>query len=54
LLTEFKTRGGKYVTLGTDSHTADRNWPAIDAARELIAEAGFDELTSFSQQQAEV
>ncbi|MDM5143263.1 Histidinol-phosphatase [Lactococcus lactis] len=49
LLINFKRLGGKFITLGTDSHIAKRDWAAIHKAREIIKKAGFHELATFSK-----
>lgn len=48
LLINFKELGGKFITLGTDSHIAKRDWLSIRKARNLIKRAGFHELATFS------
>jgi histidinol-phosphatase (PHP family) len=45
LLLEYRKLGGKLVTLGTDSHRAQRNWMSYERAIDLIKSVGFDELT---------
>lgn len=53
LLQAYSKLGGKIITLGTDSHIADRNWDNLTKARQLIYEAGFTELTSFTAMKAQ-
>ncbi|MDR2976203.1 MAG: hypothetical protein LBV19_02675 [Streptococcaceae bacterium] len=52
MLTNYRRLGGKLVTLGTDSHRAQRNWTAYERTYELIQSVGFDELEVFTQRQA--
>ncbi|MBO4391999.1 MAG: histidinol-phosphatase HisJ family protein [Clostridia bacterium] len=46
----FKKLGGKIVTVGSDAHRADRVGLGINAAYEMIKQAGFTEVATFEKQ----
>lgn len=47
----FKGFGGKYITLGSDSHHAEHVGRGLTEARELALEAGFTEYTWYQNRQ---
>ncbi len=49
-LEQYVKAGGKIVTLGTDSHIAQRDWSSVSLARQLIADAGITSLSTFTKQ----
>ncbi|RZI48223.1 histidinol-phosphatase HisJ family protein [Lactococcus kimchii] len=53
LIETYKNCGGKWITLGTDSHLAKRDWISWTLAQNLIKSSGFTELALFSKMQVE-
>lgn len=51
VLCRFKELGGKYVTVGTDSHYYDRVCKGIEDGYDMLKECGFDCFTIFRQRQ---
>ncbi len=49
LIKRFKDLGGKFVTIGSDSHSADRVCNGIEKGMELAKECGFDNITIFEK-----
>lgn len=47
----FRELGGRYVTLGSDSHRADRLGTGIQRGAEIARRAGFDCVTVFERRQ---
>lgn len=47
LVKRFFELGGKYITIGTDAHTADMVGKGIDKGIEIARQAGFKEYTIF-------
>lgn len=51
LVKRFKALGGKYITLGSDSHYAQRVCQGIETGMDIAKEAGFDEIAIFVKHQ---
>lgn len=47
VLERFKEHGGKYITVGSDSHLAKHIGRGIEEAYELIRQAGFDQIVYY-------
>lgn len=47
----FKDMGGKYVTVGSDSHYRDKVCNNIDKGYDILKECGFDSFTVFEKRQ---
>lgn len=47
----FKQLGGKYITVGSDSHYADKVFRGIEQGYEIALKAGFDKITVFKNRQ---
>ncbi|MDE5974345.1 MAG: histidinol phosphate phosphatase, partial [Eubacterium sp.] len=45
----FKALGGKYITVGSDSHYADKVLRGISTGYSLARAAGFDSITIFRE-----
>ncbi|MCM1285263.1 MAG: histidinol-phosphatase HisJ family protein [Acetobacter sp.] len=43
----FKELGGKYITIGSDSHYADKLFQGIDRGMDIALKSGFDNITIF-------
>ena len=43
----FKELGGKYITVGSDSHYADRLFQGIDVGYDIAKASGFEHITIF-------
>ena len=51
LVKRFKEIGGEYVTIGSDSHYADRICQGVDKGIKVAYEAGFRNITIFKNRQ---
>ncbi len=47
LLNLYRQMGGKYITIGSDSHRASNLGRGIDEGLDMIKQAGFDEFTVY-------
>ena len=47
IIRRYRELGGKYITIGSDSHTANEVGAGIEEAMKLIKNCGFDKLTFF-------
>ena len=47
----FKQLGGKYITVGSDSHYADKVFRGIEEGYKIALKAGFDKITVFKNRQ---
>ncbi len=47
IIRRYRELGGKYITIGSDSHTANDVGAGIEEAMKLIKNCGFDKLTFF-------
>ena len=47
IIRRFREMGGKYVTVGTDSHYADKACIGIDKGYDILQECGFEHFTIF-------
>lgn len=47
----FKELGGEYITIGSDSHYADKVCRGIDAGIEIAKKCGFEYITIFEKRQ---
>lgn len=47
LVRRFKELGGKYITLGSDSHTTDHIAVGFSRGLEILRDAGFEEPTAY-------
>ncbi len=51
LIKRFKDLGGKYITLGTDSHNTDSVGKGLKNGLKTVTECGFDSYTIFEKHQ---
>lgn len=47
LLERYRTLGGVKVTLGSDSHSAERDWQAFANGQAIIQQTGFIDVTTY-------
>jgi len=47
----YRELGGEYITLGSDAHSADAVGRGIDAAMQMLLDAGFSYFTFYKQRQ---
>lgn len=47
----YRELGGEYITLGSDSHSADTLGRGIDTAMQMLLDAGFSYFTFYKQRQ---
>ncbi len=52
IVKRYKELGGKYVTLGSDSHTAHDVGAGIEEAMAMVKRCGFDKITFYVSRQA--
>lgn len=51
LIKRFHDMGGKYVTIGSDSHYYDRVCQGIETGMDILKECGYDSFTIFENRQ---
>lgn len=51
LIKKYKELGGKYITIGSDSHYANKMCQGITDGYEIAKECGFDQVTVFEKRQ---
>jgi histidinol-phosphatase (PHP family) len=51
LIKRFKNFGGKYVTVGSDSHYCDKIGQGIENGYDILKECGFDYFTIFEKRE---
>ena len=54
LLKLYKNLGGRYVTIGSDSHDIHDLGSGVDVAERMLTDLGFDGVTVFVQRQARI
>lgn len=47
----FKELGGEYITIGSDSHYADRLYQGVEKGMDIAKECGFNHITVFEKRQ---
>ena len=51
LIKRYRDMGGKYITVGSDSHYYDKVCIGIDKGYDILLKCGFSQFTIFRQRQ---